>query len=228
MKQSSWDDHVRHCVVSRIWGLATELNRKAAKVSCSPKPMTKPRACSTHRETSDSKRETKMLFEASHSTCEGSWNEAILLSSQFSTRKPTVKICVFGRTSVPSVFGAAHIMGPLAEFKAQYPELTLEVDFIDRRVDLLAEGYDLAIRAGDLGEEGLTVRRIASAPRFPCASAQYLVRRGSLSQPEELAGHDGLIYAHHTLPNTWTLSNGEREVKVTYSLSSGIRTGRTS
>lgn len=119
------------------------------------------------------------------------------------------------RITVPAVFGATHLIQPLAGFKMNYPELTVEVDFTDRRVDLLAEGYDLAIRAGDVGKENLTVRRIAVAPRFPSASPQYLARRGNPLQPEDLVGHDGLLYAHHAMPNTWTLSNGEREVKVT-------------
>lgn len=119
------------------------------------------------------------------------------------------------RISVPAVFGAAHVVRPLAAFKERYPELTLEVDFTDRRVDLLIEGYDLAIRAGDLGKDELTTRRIATAPRFPCASPHYLTRRGIPSNPEDLAHHDALLYAHHAIPNTWTLSNGEREAKVT-------------
>lgn len=118
------------------------------------------------------------------------------------------------RMTVPAGFGTAHVIGPLAEFKTKYPDLKLEVDFTDRRVDLLAEGYDLGVRAGELGDENLTARRLSAAPRYLCASASYLARRGTPSQPEDLGGHDGLLYAHNLVPDTWVLSNGEREAKV--------------
>lgn len=121
------------------------------------------------------------------------------------------------RLSVPSLFGAQHLMGPMTSFKLRYPEVSLEINFADRRVDLLAEGFDLAIRAGVLHEENLTARRLATAAMFPCASPQYLERYGSPQKPEELAHHECLIYAYETLPDTWTLTNGQCEVTVTVS-----------
>lgn len=121
------------------------------------------------------------------------------------------------RVAAPSMFGANYLMSPIAEFKILYPDLALEVNFADRRVDLLAEGYDVAVRAGILREESLSARRLAVAPMFPCASPEYLERRGVPREPEELAQHECLVYAYQTIPGTWMLSNGQRDVSVTVS-----------
>jgi DNA-binding transcriptional LysR family regulator len=118
------------------------------------------------------------------------------------------------RLTAPSTFGANHLMVPLAAFKAKYPEVMLEAHFADRRVDILAEGFDLAIRAGILHEENLSARRLAAAPIFPVASPDYLERRGNPMQPEDLVRHDCLVYAYQDIPDAWVLHDGQREVAV--------------
>ena len=118
------------------------------------------------------------------------------------------------RLTAPSFFGSSHLMQPIAAFKTMYPDVNLEINFVERRVDLLAEGFDLAIRAGILHEENLTARRLANAPIFPCASSEYLARRGSPQQPEDLVHHECLIYAYESRRETWSLSDGQREVAI--------------
>lgn len=121
------------------------------------------------------------------------------------------------RLTVPSFFGGRHLMVPITSFKTRYPEVALEINFADRRIDLLAEGFDLAIRAGLLYEENLTARRLATAAMFPCASREYIERHGLPQKPEDLAQHECLIYAYETLPDTWPMTDGQREVRVTAS-----------
>ena len=88
------------------------------------------------------------------------------------------------RVTVPNAFGTLFAMGVLAEFKARYPELTLELVFLDRQVDLIGEGFDVALRVGELGDTRLIARRLASTDRIFLASPAYLERAGT---PDEVA-----------------------------------------
>ncbi len=107
------------------------------------------------------------------------------------------------RVTVPNAFGTLFAMGVLAEFKARYPELTLELVFLDRQVDLIGEGFDVALRVGELGDTRLIARRLASTDRIFLASPDYLARAGTPDEPEALTGHECLLYAHHTVPGRW-------------------------
>jgi DNA-binding transcriptional LysR family regulator len=109
------------------------------------------------------------------------------------------------RVTLPTAFGIAYLARPLAEFKARYPELTIEAILTDRHVDLLAEGFDLAVRAGDLTDNALVARRLANDQRIVCASQEYLDRHGAPDAPEQLAGHECLLYAYHASPGVWQL-----------------------
>lgn len=120
------------------------------------------------------------------------------------------------RVTLPSGFGAQFVLGALAEFAELYPDLKLELVFLDRQVDLITEGYDVAIRAGDLGDGRLITRKLARAERVICASAEYLGRAGTPGTPEALAEHACLLYAYHATPGRWHMRgpDGEREVEV--------------
>ncbi|MNE27828.1 HTH-type transcriptional regulator DmlR [compost metagenome] len=81
-------------------------------------------------------------------------------------------------------------------FLQRYRDVTVEMDLSDRPVDLLGEGYDLALRIGTLEDSTLIARRIASIQRVYCASPAYLAERGTPLKPEQLHGHDCLPYGH--------------------------------
>ena len=102
----------------------------------------------------------------------------------------------------------------LAEFKAAYPALILELMFLDRQVDLIGEGFDVGLRIGELGDERLIARRLATTDRVVLASPTYLERAGTPREPEELAAHECLLYAYHAVPGRWTLQGPRGEVKV--------------
>lgn len=118
------------------------------------------------------------------------------------------------RISLPAAFTVDYLTAPLAEFKSRYPKLTVEAILADRKVDLLAEGFDVAVRIGDMPDSSLIVRRLTSADRAVCASPDYLRRHPAIEEPEDLAGHAALIYAYHTMPTTWRMRGPEREALV--------------
>ena len=94
------------------------------------------------------------------------------------------------RVATPVTFGAREIVPLLPGFLEAHPKLRLELLMADRRVDLLEEGADLAIRLGALEDSSLVSRRIAGAPRLLVASPAYLAKRGVPETPAALAGHD--------------------------------------
>lgn len=118
------------------------------------------------------------------------------------------------RISLPTAFAVSHLAAPLAEFKARYPQLTVEAILADRKIDLLSEGFDLAVRIGELADSSLIVRRLTNVDRLICASPEYLDRRGTPAQPEEIARHECLLYAYHAVPTTWRLKGPDREAIV--------------
>jgi DNA-binding transcriptional LysR family regulator len=100
------------------------------------------------------------------------------------------------RVSAPLSFALAHLGCLLPQFLQRYRDVTVEVDLSDRPVDLLGEGYDLALRIGTLEDSTLIARRIASIQRVYCASPAYLAERGTPVKPEDLHQHDCLPYGH--------------------------------
>ena len=91
-------------------------------------------------------------------------------------------------------FGRA-VVGPLAyEFLQEYPEITLNMRLLDRAVDLIEEKIDVAVRVGNLDDSSLYATKIGDARIVTCASPSYLERKGSPAKPEDLPGHDAVIF----------------------------------
>lgn len=120
------------------------------------------------------------------------------------------------RVTLPGGFGTQFVLGALADFAGLYPDLKLELVFLDRQVDMIGEGYDVGIRAGSLGDDRLIARKLASADRVVCASPTYLERAGAPDTPDALMNHACLLYAYHAAPGRWRMRgpDGEREVEV--------------
>ena len=100
------------------------------------------------------------------------------------------------RVSAPMSFGVRHLGPALPGFLARYPEITLDLGLDDRVVDLMDEGWDMAIRIADLPDSGLVARRIATSRRVLAASPDYLARAGTPQTPADLAAHNCLIYSY--------------------------------
>ena len=120
------------------------------------------------------------------------------------------------RVNAPMSFGVLHVAPALPALLEACPELSLDLTLNDRRVDLVEEGYDLAIRIGALGDSSLIARRLAPSHRVLCAAPTYLAKRGRPEAPEDLAAHECLVYSYQAAGQAWHLSGpaGEKRVKI--------------
>lgn len=109
------------------------------------------------------------------------------------------------RLSLPVDFATVFLAPILPGFRLRYPGIHLEMDLTPRRVDLVAEPFDLAIRMGDLPDSQLVSRRIAEVPRHLYASPDYLDARGKPAEPDDLGRHDCLLFPEE---KSWTLLRG--------------------
>jgi DNA-binding transcriptional LysR family regulator len=117
------------------------------------------------------------------------------------------------RVSIPSDFANLFLVDMLAAFSSLHPRVILDLDLSARRVDLLAEGFDLAVRIGDLADDALLVgRKLAHMGRGLYASADYLRSQGFLAQPDDLLQHQTLQLSN-TAGNLvqWQLECGEQK-----------------
>jgi DNA-binding transcriptional LysR family regulator len=101
------------------------------------------------------------------------------------------------RVSSLSAFGLSHVMAAVADYAAQYPQVTIDMTLSDRVVELIDEGFDVAIRASPSGlkSSSLIARQIATAHLVLCASPAYLKRHGTPKTVADLARHNYLQYA---------------------------------
>ena len=100
-------------------------------------------------------------------------------------------------------FGVRHVSPAIGAFLAKYPEVRFDVSLSDRIVDLVEEGYDLAIRIGSAGGETVVARKLGEARMVACASPAYLTAHGTPRTPEDLARHACLTYEYMQLRNVW-------------------------
>lgn len=97
------------------------------------------------------------------------------------------------RITAPAGFGRRHVAPLVPAFRAQHPEVTVSLNLSDRVVDLIAEGYDCAVRVGDLPDSSLVSVRLADNRRRVVAAPSYLQRRGVPRHPHDLLQHDCLV-----------------------------------
>ena len=113
------------------------------------------------------------------------------------------------RIAAPLSFGILHLSPVLDEFLLLHPDLKLDLDLDDRRVNLMDEGVDLGIRIGKLEDSSLMARRLAPARRSVCASPDYLRRHGEPLHPHELQHHLGLSYSNIPEGQLWQFIDSE-------------------
>ena len=120
------------------------------------------------------------------------------------------------RIAGPLSFGTLHLASALAEFAALYPKVELDISFEDRVVDLVAGGFDLAVRLGNLEDSSLVARRIAPLRRVLLSSPAYLEARGRPEHPRDLARHDLIVYANAGRAEQWRFrtEKGWEQVRV--------------
>jgi DNA-binding transcriptional LysR family regulator len=112
------------------------------------------------------------------------------------------------RLAVPVSFGILHLGPALCGFMQKHPGVTLDLDLNDRYVDLVSEGYDMAVRIGRLPDSSLIARKLTTSRRVLCCSPAYAARRGLPAQLADLTAHDCLTYAGATSPLQWQFQVG--------------------
>ncbi|MCB1367092.1 MAG: LysR family transcriptional regulator [Rhodobacteraceae bacterium] len=116
------------------------------------------------------------------------------------------------RISAPLSLGVKVLPAVLSQFGALHPQTQVDVNLSDRLVDIVAEGYDLAIRiSGPPSDKSTIWRKISRVQRVLVAAPDYLRARGIPQQPEALADHDCLGYRDDLGEETWHLTNGRRQ-----------------
>ena len=100
------------------------------------------------------------------------------------------------RVSAGTAIGRRQLTRLLPDFLATYPDITIDLNISDQRVDLMAENIDAALRAGELPDSTLVARKIVDARRLICASPKYLANRGTPECPDDLLNHNCIIIAN--------------------------------
>jgi DNA-binding transcriptional LysR family regulator len=118
------------------------------------------------------------------------------------------------KVSVPVSFATKHLAPLWSDFLAAHPRLTLDVHLADRVVDLVDEGFDLAVRIARLPDSSLVSRKLAATRLVLCAAPSYLRRRGTPMHPDDLAAHDVIGYSLLSTPGQWLLQGPDGPVTV--------------
>lgn len=125
------------------------------------------------------------------------------------------------RIAAPLSFGLLHLAPAIIEFKNLHQQIAFDIDFNDREVDLIHEGFDLALRIAKLPDSSFIARKLATINNVVCASPDYLHKYGTPEHPQELNQHQCLVYKLLQSPYQWTFENKNRKpfnVKITPSL----------
>jgi DNA-binding transcriptional LysR family regulator len=116
--------------------------------------------------------------------------------------------------NAPVLFGEDVLAQLLADFQQEHPELEVALQLNDRRIDMIEEGVDLAIRFGEVGVENLVAHKLALANRIMIASPSYVAKHGSPRRPEDLAHHNVLLYGFYDDAQTLELWKKDKSVAI--------------
>lgn len=118
------------------------------------------------------------------------------------------------RVNAPFTFGILHLAPLWGEFKALHPKVSLDITLADRLVDLVEEGYDVAIRIAMLENSSLVSKRLATTRIVVCASPQYLAQHGTPRHPSELTDHAIISYSYLSTKDEWKFTGPQGPVSV--------------
>jgi DNA-binding transcriptional LysR family regulator len=110
------------------------------------------------------------------------------------------------KISSPMSFGRLHVAPLIPIFMKRYPKILIDLVMDDRNIDLVAEGFDLAIRSGDMPASTLIARKLAPLRQVLCASPDYIDRYGMPVTPPELSERNCILFSYSGDANEWTLN----------------------
>jgi DNA-binding transcriptional LysR family regulator len=112
------------------------------------------------------------------------------------------------RVTAPIVFGRRHVLPLVTDFLARYPQVSVRLSLLDRPVDLVEDGLDVAIRIGALADSSAIAARVGAMRRIAVAAPAYLKRRGRPETPADLGQHDVIAFAGLDRVERWRFANG--------------------
>lgn len=118
------------------------------------------------------------------------------------------------RLTASITFGERYLAPAIADFLARHDQVRFDVELSDRLVDIVDEGFDLAVRIGAPGSQALIARRIGSTQLVCCASPAYLARHGTPATPADLATHRCLTYAYLPVRHAWRFTEPDGNAHV--------------
>lgn len=134
------------------------------------------------------------------------------VTEQSKTLRGTIRI------AAPMSFGISHLAPALPAFMAAHPEVTLDLHYSDEQIDVVAKGFDMALRISNLPDSSLLARRLCTVRLMLVGSPEYFERHGRPQHPRELAGHRALRYTQSRAGEAWKFqhrSKGEFSQVVT-------------
>jgi len=124
----------------------------------------------------------------------------------------------YGRLSIsaPTTFSILHLQQAIPAYLRQFPDVQISLSLADRFVDVVAEGFDVAVRIAELEDSSLVARKLAPCRQVFCAAPAYLEKHGTPKVPQDLAIHRCLLYTNDPRPDTWILHgpSGIESIKV--------------
>jgi DNA-binding transcriptional LysR family regulator len=118
------------------------------------------------------------------------------------------------RVSAPVTFGISHLAPLWGKFLQQHPKISMEVSLSDRTVDLVEDGFDLAVRISRVPHPTFIARKLASTKMMLCASPAYLKRHGTPKQPHDIADHNVISYTYWSSKDEWEFTHANGRVEV--------------
>lgn len=116
------------------------------------------------------------------------------------------------RVTAPLTFGEAELTPALNDFALRYPEIELDVSFSDRLVNLVDEGFDMAVRVGRPSDSSLVARKLRDVRIIVVGAASYLEQRGEPVLPQDMTKHDCIIDTNFREPNRWPFRRPDGEI----------------
>lgn len=116
------------------------------------------------------------------------------------------------RLAAPLSFGMQYLGPAIASYLNKYPDVTVKTYLSDRRVDLIDDGYDLAVRTGPLTDSSLMAKKLVGGRRVVCASPDYFAQYGRPQTPQDLKSHNCMAYLNMAEGKSWPFMVGGRKI----------------
>ena len=113
------------------------------------------------------------------------------------------------KLAAPLSFGLSHLSNSIFDFLSEHPAIELNMDLNDRNINLVEDGFDMALRIGDLQDSTLVAKRLGTMRQVTCASPSYLQQHGEPEHPDDLQHHIGLQYNNISYKRQWTYKTTE-------------------